>query len=195
MRQLRISIAGLMGLILVVAVGLAALHHPTRLWSNAAFSLAIGLDFGAVVAAIASEGRARSACSGFAVCGWGYLVLAVFPWFEANVGPQLITTPWIESGYQWIDPEPGKPMTYWDNGLGTYNLQLGAGWDEPQPTFFVDKSPHRAHFLPAAPYSFFRIAHSLFGIAAGMAGGLLACALARGPGDPARSTTSNTGNP
>jgi hypothetical protein len=195
MRPLRLTIAGFMGLILVIAVGLAALRHPTRLWANATFSMALAMDFGAVVAAISSEGRARSVCSGFAVCGWGYLVLALFPWFEANIGPQLITTPWIESAYSWIDPDPGNPLMYWDGGLGSYSLRLGASWDEPQPTFFVGKSPYRADFVLAAPYSFSRIVHSLFGVAAGFAGGLLALALTRGAGEPARSTTSNTGHP
>lgn len=39
------------------------------------------------------------------------------------------------------------------------------------------------------------VAHSLFDIIAGIAGGLMAGALARGAHDPARSTTSPTGQP
>jgi hypothetical protein len=86
-------------------------------------------------------------------------------------------------------------LTYWDNGLGTYHLKLGAGWDDPQPTFFVDKSPHRAHFLPAAPYSFFLAAHCLLTVAAGLAGGLLARVLTRRPSELAQPTISTTAHP
>jgi hypothetical protein len=197
MKPIRITLAGLMALIVLAAVGLAALCQPTRFWANATFSLALGLDFAAVVAAIASEGRVRSAWSGFAVCGWGYLLLALFPWFEANVGPQLITTPLIESAYEWINPPlPGNPLLYGgSNGVGLLDPRFGAGWNMPQLANFVDEKPERSNFVPAASYSFLRIAHSLLGIASGMAGGLLALGMARRPDDVTRSTSNTSANP
>jgi hypothetical protein len=43
MRMLRVSVAGLMALILMVSLGLAALHNPTIVWASSLFTLTVVL--------------------------------------------------------------------------------------------------------------------------------------------------------
>ena len=130
MGRLRINIAGLMGLILLAAVGLAALRNLPGKWANLVFSLALGLNFIAVVVAIGMSGRGRIIALGYAICGWGYLVLvSVFPSLDSFVRNNLITARVVEWFFQ-----------------------------GPQPVLS----------------SYVIVAHSLFGIAAGLAGVLVA---------------------
>ncbi len=73
----RISIVRVMIFIAFVAIGVAALREPSPVWTSLLYSLAFGCNFLAVVGAIVGAGRIRSAAIGFAVCGWGYFVLAI----------------------------------------------------------------------------------------------------------------------
>jgi hypothetical protein len=105
MGRKRFTVAGLMGFVIVAAVGLAALTHPTPLWTSVAFSLALAVNFGALVAVISLEGRGRKIAAGFAVCGWGYLLITLAPGLDTSVGLYLITTPALEWFYMRVfDP-------------------------------------------------------------------------------------------
>lgn len=75
MRRLRFSIAGLMGVVVVAAVGLAALQNPTSAWAGAIFMITYGWLGVAIVGAIYRRGAARAWWLGFAVFGCGYLVM------------------------------------------------------------------------------------------------------------------------
>jgi hypothetical protein len=149
MHRSRFTLAGLMGLVVAAAVGMAALSHPTELWFNGLFSLAIGLNF----AAISLEARGRTASIGYSICGWAYIILNFGPWFNTNGVPHPITDNLMEWGYGVFDPDVG----------------LDRFW-------------------------FRSIAHSLFDIAAGLAGWLLAWGLSRKSHDAPGSTISTTGH-
>ena len=211
MNRVRISIACLMVSIALAAVGLAALIHPTRMVANGIFSLSLGLGFAAVVAAIASEGRCRSTWTGVALCGWGYLALSLGPWFEEMTGPHLITTALIDRSYDLLGPGNGQPVMFRDVNSGSIRPVgdwVRTKWSQPQHTFDLNRNLSSKsylngmaapEFVPAVPYSFYRIAHSLCGLGAGLAGGLLAWSLARKsegptkrPADLARPTPSTT---
>jgi hypothetical protein len=214
MNRVRISIAGLMGLVVLAAIGLAALIHPTRMVANGIFSLTLGLGFAAVVAAVASEGRGRSAWIGAAICGWGYLALSLGPWFEGETGPHLITTALIDRSFDLLGPPNGQPVMVLGASSGSAHPPgnwVRTKWDRPQDTFDLNRNASNQGyfdrlappvFVPDVPYSFYRIAHSVCGLGAGLAGGLLAWGLARKSGGPAsrsdgsdRSTTSTDGHP
>ena len=145
------NIAGLMGLVFVVAIGLTGLRtHPTLLWASAAFSYdARRISRRSFSPSIASDGGGRKVAAGYAACGWGYFLLSLAPGFDTSIGLYLITTPLIEWFYR--------------------------------------------HSIPD-PFSFTRIAHSLFSIASGLAGGLFAWWLTPRT-DPVRSITSTTAQP
>lgn len=75
MRMPRISIAGLMGVVLVIALGLAALRHPSPIRAGVAFLVTRGALTLAVVGAICRVGKERAWWLGFALFGWGHLNL------------------------------------------------------------------------------------------------------------------------
>ncbi len=76
MRAIRFPIAGLMGAVLVVALGLAALRNASETWASVMFLLTCGVLNLAVVGTLCREGAKRAWWLGFALFGWGYLVLA-----------------------------------------------------------------------------------------------------------------------
>jgi hypothetical protein len=75
-RTLRFSIAGLMGVILVAAIGLAALHNPTELWAGVIFLLTCGVLALAIVGVACRGQGERAWWLGLALFGWGYFTLA-----------------------------------------------------------------------------------------------------------------------
>jgi hypothetical protein len=146
MGHFRFSVAGLMVFVCAAGIGLAAITHPTPLWASAMLSFALLVNFAAVVATITSEGVARKVSAGFAVCGWGYLLITQAPGLETSIGLQIITTPLLE----------------------------------------------RFYLQSADAFSFSKIAHSLFSLASGLAGGMFAWWLAPKT-VPTRPITSTTG--
>jgi hypothetical protein len=89
MRRLRFSIAGLMGIVLVAAIGLAALRSPSAIWAGAIFSLTCAVLGLAIVGAIYCKGAARAWWLGFCVFGWGYLAMVGF----SRAGPPFAQLP------------------------------------------------------------------------------------------------------
>ena len=88
MSHLRCNIAGFLGAILFVAVGLAALREADQLWDSWLFSLTLGLLLLAVLLAARRTGDRRAFWIGFALFGWGYLGLSLIP----STRPKLITS-------------------------------------------------------------------------------------------------------
>jgi hypothetical protein len=76
MGRLRFTLAGLMGAVLVAAIGLAALRNPTESWAGEMLLLTCGTLALAVVGAIVRHGTRRTWWLGFGLFGWGYLVLS-----------------------------------------------------------------------------------------------------------------------
>ena len=88
--KVRFSLLWLMALVLLVAVGFAALGNPTGLWASALFTLAVFLLCVAVLGAVFRHGRRRAFWVGFATFGLAYLVLT---FVSAGLSPPpLLTT-------------------------------------------------------------------------------------------------------
>jgi hypothetical protein len=76
MKRLRISISGMMVGVVYLGCGFAALARPTPMWAEAWLSATLALlAFAALVAIFAR----RPFWAGFAIVGWGYVVLTLFP--------------------------------------------------------------------------------------------------------------------
>src|SRR5262245_44347955 len=75
MRNLRISIAGLMGIVPVAAVGLAALRNASPTWAGPTYLGGRGVLGLAILCAIYAQGARRAWWLGFCLFGWGYLAL------------------------------------------------------------------------------------------------------------------------
>jgi hypothetical protein len=78
MRKPRFSIAGLMAIVLVAAVGLAALRSPSPAWASTLFMVTCGVFGLAIVGAIYRSGVARAWWLGFCVFGMGYMAVTGF---------------------------------------------------------------------------------------------------------------------
>lgn len=84
MKRSRLSITGLMGLILVVAVAISALHGGSVFCASAAFTVALISCLGALPGAISRGGRARMAWGSYALFAGTYLALAFGPFHIPN---------------------------------------------------------------------------------------------------------------
>jgi hypothetical protein len=69
MARLRFSLARLMAIVLLIGVGLAALHSASVLWASVVFTLTVAVLSTAVLGAMARRGRARMTWAGFALFG------------------------------------------------------------------------------------------------------------------------------
>jgi hypothetical protein len=92
MRWVRFSVAGLMGVVLLLALGMAALRANSDFWASTLFTGVVLLLSVSVIAAMATRGTARSTWTGMAVFGWVYLVIAFGPWTKEAIGPPPLVT-------------------------------------------------------------------------------------------------------
>jgi hypothetical protein len=69
MRRFRFSVAGLMGVVLLLALGMVALRAQSVIWASAVFTFAVALFSAAIVGALATRGPARFTWTGMAVFG------------------------------------------------------------------------------------------------------------------------------
>jgi hypothetical protein len=101
MRHFRFTIAHLLGLALLIAVGFAALREATELWDSAVFSTTLGVLSVAVLLAIHRADRSRAYWLRFAVFGWIALGASLVPPIESR----LLTT----RALAWLDAHvPGR---------------------------------------------------------------------------------------
>jgi hypothetical protein len=165
MRRPQFKIAGLMGLVVLAAVGLFTLRNLPVWWSMslALFAnalarqawplvrLAVALNLAATASVLATKGRARATATGYAAGGWIYL------WLSFHV-------PALTDFYSAITTR------YW----------------------IALNQAHQFHpFSDYIEFGIYRVvAHALATIAAGLAGGLLARGLARRVGGTRDSPTS-----
>lgn len=74
MGKRRFSIAGLMGVVLVAAIGTAALRIPTGVWAGVMMLVAGGVLVLAVIGALCRTGKERAWWLGFSLFGWAYIL-------------------------------------------------------------------------------------------------------------------------
>ncbi len=94
-RSIRFSIAGLMGVVLLAAVGLAALRNSSETWAGVMLLLTCGVLALAIVGVICRAESERAWWLGFALFGWGYLALVFWSW-NNDGSPRLPTTVWLD---------------------------------------------------------------------------------------------------
>lgn len=108
-RSMRTKISGLMAVVLVVAVGLAALRSGSAIWAGACFLLTCGFLALAAVGSVFDTRGARAWWLGFAIFGCGYLVLAFSypPFLEDAPFPPTnsllrFAMPYVGPGPSWL---------------------------------------------------------------------------------------------
>jgi putative exporter of polyketide antibiotics len=83
MNRFRPSIAGLLGLILAVGLGLAALRGSSSFWYSLTVLGTLTVLLTSILGAIFRRGRSRAFCTGFALFGLALIIL-IDPVFLAN---------------------------------------------------------------------------------------------------------------
>jgi hypothetical protein len=115
MGRYRISIAGLMAVMIPVALGLAAFRSATELWVNTVFNVVIVVLLIATYKAKCSPGVTGARWTGFATFGWAHLVLGLTqtPWQLGNGFPVLGT-----KEVAW------RLVTFWESAFQDSNRSL-----------------------------------------------------------------------
>lgn len=109
MTRFRISIAGLMLLVAVVALGVMGLKEGTELWASATFTLTVVILLGAILNAVHGHGSRRAFWGGFVLFGWIYLLWIFRPWSQQNQEPDvppMLTSVLLDLVHERIHPEP-----------------------------------------------------------------------------------------
>lgn len=138
MQPTRISIAGVMGLVLVAALGAAGLREGTPIWAIAMFTLMVAFLLGAILNAVYSRGPTRAYWVGFALFGWTYAALNFGPLAaDGTRVPPLATGPMLDAllarahPAPEYEPDPNDPQaTTIFTGTVTYSgprMRLKAG--------------------------------------------------------------------
>jgi hypothetical protein len=113
----RITIIGLMGLVLGIAVAIAALRNADDYWAGG-FMMATALLIGVVtLGAFYHSGRQRAGRLGFAVFGGGYFALAFLGLSEQNLA-RLPTTWLLSYVHQHVAPPQTVTFTITGNTWG-----------------------------------------------------------------------------
>lgn len=88
----RVSVAALMGLIVLCAVGFTALRNPNEFWAGTLLALNLGLVGLSALGIVYRRGARRAAWVGYLLFGGGYLAIAFGPWLTTSIRPLLPTT-------------------------------------------------------------------------------------------------------
>ena len=105
MRRLRFNIASLLGVILVLGVGFAALRESNDLWESGVFTLTLAALLISILLAVHRTESRRAFWIGFALFGWIYLGLSLVPSIESR----LITT----KALAYLDSKvPGRSLAF-----------------------------------------------------------------------------------
>ena len=156
--KFRFSIFGLMAVVVLAAIGLAALRSPTELWASAIFTVMVGLLGYALLGTMFGRAPKRKSWAGFAVFGWVYLIL-VFDIFSAKVQvkpPPLLPVGLLASMDSRLNPQ--VVMT-WQDGGGSLSYINYSG---PMPV------------LGSNSVALYHIAHSLVTLVVALVGSVMA---------------------
>jgi hypothetical protein len=90
MKRPKITIAHLIIVVVVAAIGLAAIRSGTAAWAGAMFSITFFAMICSLLGVALGRGMRRIYWLGFATLGWSYLLLVYTPWLDRMVGRFLL---------------------------------------------------------------------------------------------------------
>lgn len=113
------TIAGLMILVLACGIAIASLKNASELWAGILLSLVLGVLATSLLAFLNRRGAIRAFWQGFAIFGWGYLVLSSAPWFAEQVAPKLPTTALLTYAHERVHPNTTTVTGMINFGVGS----------------------------------------------------------------------------
>jgi hypothetical protein len=173
MRRFRYSVGSFMLIIVLLAAAFAALRTPTPLWANVWFSIDVAALVLAIAAAFYRRGTERAFWVGFASFGWVYFVMALAPWFQTEMGFQLLSTTILDVMAPYIVQKDYLVRTY----VGAFNppsppaeMTAWQAWNFPE---FPPANPWRmvGYVRLLCPGLYLRIGHLVFCILVAILGG------------------------
>lgn len=186
MRRPRITIAGILGFVVFLAVGLAALREATAVWDSGVFGATLALLTASVLLAVHRRDRKRAFCLGFALFGWVYLGASLLPVVGSRLPTTMMLT-YVASRLPGQEPASTTPILW--PGSGDLGFPIA-----PQPVV-ADLTRTRmgssnwaytwnlaGAALPgtAPPENFLNIGHSLLALVVGLLGGVMSRRLYEG---------------
>lgn len=178
----RPTIAKLMSLVAVLAVGFAALRSGSEIWARVCLTATLAILAFAIVAVVYRREGHRAWWLGFALFGWGYAALTLVPVCRQELGGKLITSRLLMDLFQEnvVKPRVAVPTT-------------------PAPTGKRAARPAAA-VLAGGYEEWMLIGHSLCALLSAFAGGTAAAWLRRSRGSIRGKTgadvlTKASGNP
>ena len=90
MHHLRVTIAQLLLVVFITAIGLAAIRSGSTAWSGALVSITYFAMICSLLGIALGRGTRRVYWTGFAMLGWSYLLLIYIPWLHENLGQYLL---------------------------------------------------------------------------------------------------------
>ena len=177
MRRYRFSIQGLMAFIVIVALGLVALRTPSRIWTNAWYSLAMVSVPLAVSAAVGTVAERRAFWIGFACSGGVYFAFTLAPWVGDEAGHHLITTAVLDLAAPHIIENryliPAYIMTM-NPPAPPVDPSAWQVWNLPDFRTSSNRTWSVGYVTLHSPPLYLRIGHGLFTLIAGLIGGEVA---------------------
>jgi hypothetical protein len=105
MNRPKITIAHLVVVVLVAAIGLAAIRRGSAAWAGAMLSITFFAMICSLLGLALERGMRRIYWLGFATLGWGYLLLAYLPWLDEKVGQFLLAPTLFAYLYEVLQPD------------------------------------------------------------------------------------------
>jgi hypothetical protein len=161
MPRFRFSLAAILGMLVVVALALAGLVSIREVWSKVLFSAMVFALFISILGISYRQDDARAFCVGFAVLGWGHMLIASGPWFENRFSRNLVTT----SMAQYLHPKLQRAHQQTTSPpAGNMSMAAGAGL---VPAATLGASP----MTGPSEASVWRTCHSIFTLLLAWIGG------------------------
>ncbi len=159
-----------------VTLAAVALVYANSWWLSGIGTLSIGCWLAGLLLAIYSPRDERATVAGALACSFLYIVFAAGPWFDAHVGPWLLTTRALLAidehvlGHQ--QPQGVYQVTPTVTNWG-YTMSVNGSYTLPNTTalWTIPQTP--------APSSFVAIGHWLFAWCAAAIGGVVARRIVR----------------
>jgi hypothetical protein len=121
-RKIRISIAGLMGVVAVAALGSAGLRYSSEAWAGLVLLVTCGALLLGVVGALCREPHERAWWLGFALFGAGYLALAHATAFSPRPLPTITLAEFAGSGLGVDFVSANGPDQGWNSLAPTHRI-------------------------------------------------------------------------
>lgn len=184
----RFSIGTLMAVVLVCGVAVAALRDASDSWAGVMLALTLFMLGIALLGILTLRGDRRAFWQGFALFGWGYLVLTMGPWFAGEIQPRLPTTHFLGYAFGRLHAErwtlDKSAVLTWKRGMGATAFPAQSGNVDSVGTSTAtilvtdfDASAGKGFAFIAVGGNldqFVRVGHCLFALSVGLVGGLIA---------------------